>query len=391
MSNAPNYKDTLTLPQTSFPMRGDLVENEPKRLEIWEKNGLYHKITAARKAAGAPDFILHDGPPFANGDVHMGTALNKLLKDMVVKSKTMAGFHAPFVPGWDCHGLPIEFKVVKQAAGLEPAEIRRRCTEFAAGFIDIQRASFRRLGVFGDWKNPYLTMDPAYEASILRVFAKLVENGCIYQSKKPVQWSYGAQTALAEAEVEYADKISPSIFVKFPLTSGALAGKANMVIWTTTPWTLPANLGIALHPEFTYVVGNFSNGETEQTFIIVCELLESFAEKTGYALKETLSEIKGRELEDEEAQHPFLDRKSKIILANYVTTETGTGAVHTAPGHGADDYVAGQQNGLGVLSPVDDEGKFTEEVGVAELVGKHVFQSNKRIIEMAKHSKKSTK
>ncbi|MFN4942594.1 MAG: class I tRNA ligase family protein, partial [Akkermansiaceae bacterium] len=197
MSNAPNYKDTLTLPQTSFPMRGDLVENEPKRLEIWEKNGLYHKITAARKAAGAPDFILHDGPPFANGDVHMGTALNKLLKDMVVKSKTMAGFHAPFVPGWDCHGLPIEFKVVKQAAGLEPAEIRRRCTEFAAGFIDIQRASFRRLGVFGDWKNPYLTMDPAYEASILRVFAKLVENGCIYQSKKPVQWSYGAQTALA--------------------------------------------------------------------------------------------------------------------------------------------------------------------------------------------------
>ncbi len=367
-------------------MRGDLVENEPKRLEIWEKNGLYHKITAARKAAGAPDFILHDGPPFANGDVHMGTALNKLLKDMVVKSKTMAGFHAPFVPGWDCHGLPIEFKVVKQAAGLEPAEIRRRCTEFASGFIDIQRASFRRLGVFGDWKNSYLTMDPAYEASILRVFAKLVENGSIYQSKKPVQWSYGAQTALAEAEVEYADKVSSAIFVKFPLTTGALAGKANMVIWTTTPWTLPANLGIALHPEFTYVVGKFSNGETEQTFIIVRELLETFAEKTGYALKETLSEIKGRELEGAEAQHPFLDRTSKLILANFVTTETGTGAVHIAPGHGADDYVAGQQNGLAVLSPVDDEGHFTEEVGLAELVGKHVFQSNKRIIEILTES-----
>ncbi len=393
MSNAPNYKDTLTLPQTSFPMRGDLVENEPKRLEIWEKNGLYHKITSARKAAGAPDFILHDGPPFANGDVHMGTALNKLLKDMVVKSKTMAGFHAPFIPGWDCHGLPIEFKVVKQAAGLEPAEIRRRCTEFAAGFIDIQRASFRRLGVFGDWKNPYLTMDPAYEASILRVFAKLVENGCIYQSKKPVQWSYGAQTALAEAEVEYADKISPSIFVKFPLKGSVGVPPAlsnipdiNMVIWTTTPWTLPANLGIALHPEFTYVVGKFSNGEKEEAFVIVRELIEAFAEKTGYALKQTLSEIKGKELEGAEAQHPFLDRKSKIILANYVTTETGTGAVHTAPGHGADDYVAGQQNGLGVLSPVDDEGKFTEEVGVAELVGKHVFQSNKRIIEILTES-----
>ncbi|MES2982247.1 MAG: isoleucine--tRNA ligase [Verrucomicrobiota bacterium] len=393
MSTAPNYKDTLTLPQTSFPMRGDLVENEPKRLEIWEKNGLYHKITAARKAAGAPDFILHDGPPFANGDVHMGTALNKLLKDMVVKSKTMAGFHAPFVPGWDCHGLPIEFKVVKQAAGLEPAEIRRRCAEFAAGFIDIQRASFRRLGVFGDWKNPYLTMDPAYESSILRVFAKLVENGSIYQSKKPVQWSYGAQTALAEAEVEYADKVSPSIFVKFPLNGSAGVSPAlsnlknvNMVIWTTTPWTLPANLGIAVHPEFTYVVGTFSNGETEQTFIIVRELLEAFAEKTGYVLKETLSEIKGRELEGAEAQHPFLDRTSKLILANFVTTETGTGAVHIAPGHGADDYVAGQQNGLGVLSPVDDEGHFTEEVGLAELVGKHVFQSNKRIIEILTES-----
>ena len=294
MSNAPNYKDTLTLPQTGFPMRGDLVQNEPQRLAIWEKSGLYAKIIAARKAAGAPDFILHDGPPFANGDVHMGTALNKLLKDMVVKSKTMSGFHAPFVPGWDCHGLPIEFKVVKQAAGLEPAEIRRRCAEFASGFIDIQRSSFRRLGVFGDWENPYLTMDPAYEASILRVFEKLVENGSIYQSKKPVQWSYGAQTALAEAEVEYADKVSPAIFVKFPLVSSHLTGEVNMVIWTTTPWTLPANLGIALHPEFTYVVGKFSNGET---YVIVRELIEAFTEKTGHALTETLSEIKGKELE----------------------------------------------------------------------------------------------
>ncbi len=384
MSTAPNYKDTLTLPQTTFPMRGDLVQNEPKRLEIWENSGLYAKITAARKAAGAPDYILHDGPPFANGDVHMGTALNKLLKDMVVKSKTMAGFHAPFVPGWDCHGLPIEFKVVKQAAGLEPAEIRRRCAEFAKGFIDIQRASFKRLGVFGDWENPYLTMAPAYEANILRVFAKLVENGSIYQSKKPVQWSYGAQTALAEAEVEYADKVSPAIFVKFELERWLQP--ASIPIWTTTPWTLPANLGIALHPEFTYVVGKFSKGETEDTFVIVRELVEAFAVKTGYALKETIQEIKGKELEGLEAKHPFLDRTSKVILANFVTTETGTGAVHIAPGHGADDYVAGQQNGLGVLSPVDDEGNFTEEVGLAELVGKHVFQSNKRIIEILAES-----
>ncbi|MEO8616468.1 MAG: isoleucine--tRNA ligase, partial [Luteolibacter sp.] len=379
---APNYKDTLTLPQTTFPMRGDLVQNEPARLEAWENAGLYEKILARRRAQNAPEFILHDGPPFANGDVHMGTALNKLLKDLVVKSKTMAGFTAPFVPGWDCHGLPIEFKVVKEAAGLEPAEIRRRCTEFASKFIDIQRASFRRLGVFGDWKNPYLTMNPGYEASILRVFAKLVENGNIYQAKKPVQWSYGAQTALAEAEVEYADKESPAIFVKFPLVSGPFAGKASMVIWTTTPWTLPANLGIALHPEFTYVVGKFIKDDEVETFVIVSQLIGAFTEKTGYALAETLQESKGKEFEGFEAGHPFLDRTSKLILANFVTTETGTGAVHIAPGHGADDYVAGQQNGLAVLSPVDNEGKFTEEVGLDELVGMHVFKSNTRIIEI---------
>lgn len=364
-------------------MRGDLVKNEPKRLDAWEKKGLYERIVGARKAAGAPDFILHDGPPFANGDVHMGTALNKLLKDMVVKSKTMAGFHAPFVPGWDCHGLPIEFKVVKQAAGLEPAEIRRRCTEFAAGFIDIQRASFKRLGVFGDWQNPYLTMDPGYEANVLRVFAKLVESGAIYQSKKPVQWSYGAQTALAEAEVEYADKVSFAIFVKFEITEGpeVLAGAA-IPIWTTTPWTLPANLGIALHPEFKYVVGDFSKDGEEARFVVAEDLIEAFSEKTGCSLVRRVHELKGKELEGAEAQHPFLDRSSKVILANFVTKDAGTGAVHIAPGHGADDYVAGQQNGLGVLSPVDDLGQFTEEVGLSELVGQHVFKSNKRIIEI---------
>jgi isoleucyl-tRNA synthetase len=379
---APNYKDTLTLPQTTFPMRGDLVQNEPARLERWENDGLYEKILARRRSQNAPEFILHDGPPFANGDVHMGTALNKLLKDLVVKSKTMAGFTAPFIPGWDCHGLPIEFKVVKETAGLEPAEIRRRCTEFASKFIDIQRASFRRLGVFGDWKNPYLTMNPGYEASILRVFAKLVENGSIYQAKKPVQWSYGAQTALAEAEVEYADKESPAIFVKFPLTDGS----ASMVIWTTTPWTLPANLGIALHPDFTYITGSFKKDEIEETFVIVRELIEDFSQKTGFTLTATLDERKGRSFEGLTAHHPFLARTSKIILANFVTTETGTGAVHIAPGHGADDYVAGQQNGLAVLSPVDDSGKFTPEAGLDELVGMHVFKSNDRIIEILTES-----
>jgi isoleucyl-tRNA synthetase len=384
--SAPNYKDTLTLPQTTFPMRGDLVENEPKRLERWENDGLYAKIIARRRAQNAPEFILHDGPPFANGDVHMGTALNKLLKDLVVKSKTMAGFTTPFIPGWDCHGLPIEFKVVKKAAGLEPAEIRRRCAEFAKEFIDIQRGSFRRLGVFGDWQNPYLTMNPGYEASILRVFSKLVENGSVYQSKKPVQWSYGAQTALAEAEVEYQDKESPAVFVKFPLERGIHS--ASIVIWTTTPWTLPANLGLAVHPEFTYVIGRFKNeiADREETLVIVRELIEAFHNKTGFALVETLEEIKGRQLEGLLAKHPFLDRTSKVILANFVTTETGTGVVHIAPGHGADDYVAGQQNGLAVLSPVDDEGKFTAEVGLDELIGVHVFKSNDRIIEILAES-----
>jgi isoleucyl-tRNA synthetase len=385
---APNLKDTLRLPQTSFPMRGDLVQNEPARLARWESGGLYQRILARRRAAAAPDFILHDGPPFANGDVHMGTALNKLLKDLVVKSKTMAGFAVPFIPGWDCHGLPIEFKVVKEAAGLDAPEIRRRCTEFANRFIDIQRASFRRLGVFGDWENPYLTMDPAYEADILRVFAKLVENGAVYQSKKPVQWSYGAQTALAEAEVEYQDKQSPAVFVKFPIAIGDLAGLSSIVIWTTTPWTLPANLGLALHPEITYVVGRFVNeiAGREERLVIAAELIEAFHQKTGFALVETFAEVKGREFDGLEAEHPFLDRISKVILANFVTTETGTGIVHIAPGHGADDYVAGQQNGLEVLSPVADDGTFTEEVGLDELVGVHVFKSNERIIEILAES-----
>ena len=381
-----DYKDTVLLPKTDFPMKGDLVEREPERLARWESDGLYARIISRRKAQNAPKFVLHDGPPFANGDVHMGTALNKVLKDLVVKSKTMAGFEAPFVPGWDCHGLPIEFKVVKQTQGLEPAEIRRRCTEFAEKFIDIQRASFKRLGVFGDWQNPYLTMDPGYEAEIVRVFAKLVENGVVYQSKKPVQWSYGAHTALAEAEVEYADKISPSIYVKFPLTPSGAAklgiGNASMAIWTTTPWTLPANLGIAVHPDFDYVVGQFGGNGRKEILIVVKELVAALTEKTGMRLVETLKELKGRELENITAKHPFLDRESRVILAQFVTTDTGTGAVHIAPGHGSDDYVVGQQYGLGVLSPVDDDGNYTDECGLPDLVGKHVFQCNEPVIEL---------
>ncbi len=383
---ASSYKDTLNLPETEFPMRGDLVKREPSRLENWEKQDLYAKIIEKRKAAGSEDFILHDGPPFANGDVHMGTALNKVLKDLVIKSKTMAGYHCPYIPGWDCHGLPIEFKVVKESRGLEPAEIRRRSEAFAREFIDIQRKSFRRLGVLGDWENPYLTLSPEYEADIIRVFATLVDKGLVYQSKKPVQWSYGAQTALAEAEVEYEDRKDPAVFVKFPLTTGDLAGKSSLVIWTTTPWTLPANLGVALHPRFIYVQGEFTHGEDGrvENLIIVKELVDKFTEKTGFAPSGDLEEFKGETLEGEEAQHPFLDRTSKVILAEFVTTETGTGAVHIAPGHGSDDYVAGQQNNLGLLSPVDDDGNFTEEVGVDFLVGEHVFEGNFKIMKLLK-------
>ncbi|MEM9017923.1 MAG: class I tRNA ligase family protein, partial [Verrucomicrobiota bacterium] len=298
-SNSPGgYKATLNLPETEFPMRGDLVKREPVRLESWEKAGLYEQIIAKRKESDAPRFVLHDGPPFANGDVHMGTALNKVLKDLVLKSKSMAGYECPYIPGWDCHGLPIEFKVVKESKGLEPAEIRRRSEEFARGYIDIQRKSFRRLGVLGDWENPYLTLAPEYEADIIRVFATLVEKGLVYQSKKPVQWSYGAQTALAEAEVEYEDVKDPAIFVKFPLVGGEFADKASMVIWTTTPWTLPANLGIAVHPRFTYLVGEFTHAEREvtETLVIVKELVEAFEEKTGFAPSGDLVEIKGESL-----------------------------------------------------------------------------------------------
>lgn len=379
-----SYKATLHLPDTEFPMRGDLVKREPARLEKWERDSLYQEIISKRKSEGAERFILHDGPPFANGDVHMGTALNKVLKDFVLKSKTMAGYECPYIPGWDCHGLPIEFKVVKESRGLDAPEIRRRSEAFAREYIDIQRNSFRRLGVLGDWENPYLTLSPEYEADIIRVFATLVEKGLVYQSQKPVQWSYGAQTALAEAEVEYVDVKDPAIFVKFPLVTGPLAGESAMVIWTTTPWTLPANLGIAVHPHFTYVRGEFTHAErgVTENLVLLKDLVDAFGEKTGFFPAGELIECKGAEFEGAEARHPFLERTSRVILADFVTTETGTGAVHIAPGHGSEDYLAGQQNGLGLLSPVDDLGKFTAEVGVESLVGQHVLESNVPIIKL---------
>ena len=381
-SSATSYKESIFLPDTTFPMRGDLTQREPQRLKKWEEEELYSRIIERRKKQGAPSFVLHDGPPFANGDVHMGTALNKVLKDTVIKSKTMAGYYAPFVPGWDCHGLPIEAKVVKEAQGLEPADIRRRCAEFARTYIDQQRASFRRLGVFGDWKNPYITMDPAYEAWVLRVFAKLVEAGAVYQSMRPVQWSYAHHTALAEAEVEYQEDTSTAIYVAFPMQEPVHGHACKLVIWTTTPWTLPSNLGIALHPDSVYVVQKFCKDGAEEAYLLARDLVETFCSKCELEAGEVLAELAGRELEGKKARHPFLDRDALIMMGQFVTMDTGTGAVHIAPGHGADDYNVGMQYGLPVLSPVDDDGLYTAECGVPALVGKHVFDSNEDVIQM---------
>jgi isoleucyl-tRNA synthetase len=374
-----NYKDTLNLPKTDFPMKANLAAREPEILKNWEQSQLYQQIQKAR--AGAELFVLHDGPPFANGDVHMGTALNKILKDLVVKSKTMAGFRAPYVPGWDCHGLPIEYKVVKESRELSPLEVRKKSEAFARKFIDIQRAQFKRLGVLGDWEHPYLTMDSGYEAEILRCFAGFVEKGLVYESLKPVFWSTGAQTALAEAEVEYQDREDTVVWVKFPIVTGALKGKASIAIWTTTPWTLPANLAIAVHPKELYVVQEFQREGVSEVLLLADKLVPQFCAATKFEpTGEPLQSFPGNKIEGIGAQHPFLPRTAIVLTADFVTMDTGTGAVHIAPGHGEDDYSLGKTNGLPVLSPVDDHGHYTEEVGVPELSGKYVFDANADVV-----------
>jgi isoleucyl-tRNA synthetase len=385
---AQNYKDTLNLPRTDFPMKANLAQREPELLKKWEETRVYQQIQKAR--ANAELFVLHDGPPFANGDVHMGTALNKILKDFVVKSQTMLGKRAPYVPGWDCHGLPIEYKVVKESRDLAPLEVRKRCEAFARKFIDIQREQFKRLGVFGDWEHPYLTMDPKYEAEILRAFAIFVEKGLVYQSMKPVFWSTGAQTALAEAEVEYQERDDTAVFVKFPIISGALKDKASIAIWTTTPWTLPANLLIAVHPKEIYVVQEFTSPKVEgtsgprtETLVLADKLVPQFCAATGFEpIGEPMQSFLGDKLEGIGAQHPFLPRTAMVLPAEFVTMDSGTGAVHIAPGHGEDDYVLGSKHSFPILSPVDDHGRYTNEVGIPELVGKYVFDANADIIRI---------
>src|SRR6266480_4332757 len=378
-----NYKDTLNLPRTEFPMKANLAAREPEMLKVWEDSGLYQQIQKSRK--GRDLFVLHDGPPFANGDVHMGTALNKILKDFVVKSQTMLGKRAPYVPGWDCHGLPIEYKVVKESRALSPLEVRKKSEAFARKFVNVQREQFKRLGVFGDWENPYLTMDPKYEAEILRAFAVFVEEGLVYQSKKPVFWSTGAQTALAEAEVEYQDRDDTAVYVRFLLPSdqvakiGSLTDKpVSIAIWTTTPWTLPANLAIAVDPSAEYEI--LSN--RDERVIVARKLRDQFIQQTGFVAPEESTFRVGKQLVGLQAQHPFLDRKSTVLAADFVAMDTGTGLVHIAPGHGEDDYWLGRANGLEILSPVDDHGRFTDEARLPNLTGKYVFDANSDIVDL---------
>src|SRR5947208_15219079 len=345
-----NYKDTLNLPRTDFPMKANLAQREPELLKKWEETRVYEQIQKTR--ANAELFVLHDGPPFANGDVHMGTALNKILKDFVVKSQTMLGTCAPYVPRWDCHGVPIEHKLVKESRDLAPLEVRKRCEAFARKFIYIQREQFKRLGVFGDWEHPYLTMDPSYEAEILCAFAIFVEKGLVYQSMKPVFWSTGAQTALAEAEVEYQERDDTAVFVKFPIISGVLKDRASIAIWTTTPWTLPANLLIAVHPKEIYVVQEFSKAKAEgssaprtETLVLADKLVPQFCAATGFdPTGEPMQSFSGDKLEGIGAQHPFLPRTAMVLPAEFVSMDSGTGAVHIAPGHGEDDYALGLKN-----------------------------------------------
>ena len=379
----PEWKDTVNLPRTDFPMKANLAAREPELLKLWEETHLYEQILKSREDREL--FVLHDGPPFANGDVHMGTALNKILKDFVVKSQTMLGKRAPYVPGWDCHGLPIEYKVVKESRGLSPLDIRKKSEAFARKFINIQRQQFKRLGVFGDWEHPYLTMDPKYEAEILRAFAVFAQEGLVYQSKKPVFWSTGAQTALAEAEVEYQERDDTAVYVKFRLTPDGekIVGRSPtyLVIWTTTPWTLPANLAVAFNPKLSYRLS--TRGSENYIAGIVPSPPEGIDEPIpGEPGLRVSLEMPAQILSQLEYQHPFLNRTGRVFAADFVTGDAGTGLVHIAPGHGEDDYLLGKEKGLPILSPVDDHGRFTKEAALPNLTGKYVFAANRDIVEL---------
>jgi len=375
-----DYGKTLNLPRTEFPMRGNLPQREPEILEFWEKEDIYHKV--AEKNQGKPKFILHDGPPYANGDIHMGHTLNKVLKDIIVKFKSMDGFDAPYVPGWDTHGLPIEQQAIKALGinrhAVSTVEFRNKCKEYALKYVDIQRKGFKRLGVRGDWENPYLTLQPHFEAKQIEVFGEMAKRGYIYKGLKPVYWCASCETALAEAEVEYADKKSHSIYVKFAVKDGKglLPEKDTyVVIWTTTPWTLPANVAICLHPDFEYVLVKAG----ADNLVLAKELLGAFAEAVGVGEYEITASFKGADLEFVVCQHPFVERESVLILGEHVTLDAGTGCVHTAPGHGQEDFEIGQKYNLPVINPIDNRGRFTEEGG--RFKGLSTEEGNKAVIE----------
>ncbi len=379
-----DYKKTLNLPQTTFAMKANLPQNEPKRLEQWRAMNLYERIR--EKSAGRPKFILHDGPPYANGRIHIGHALNKTLKDIVVKSRTMLGFDSPYIPGWDCHGLPIEHAVNKELGSkrneMSSADIRRACRQFAAKYIDVQREDFIRLGVFGDWDHPYTTMSFDYEADIADALGRFFETGAVYKGLKPVHWCTYDQSALAEAEVEYRDHTSPSIYVRFRMQEEAIKEldlpiekPLYAVIWTTTPWTLPANLAIAVKPEFEYAIVEHDG----ENYILASELVAQVAPKFGWTDYKVGKLYKGAALEHLRYTHPFIEREGFIVTGDYVTLDAGTGLVHTAPGHGADDFATGRRYELEIYTPVNHRGEFTQDVPF--WAGTHVFKANPKIVE----------
>ncbi|MEB6035549.1 isoleucine--tRNA ligase [Staphylococcus pseudoxylosus] len=380
-----DYKDTLLMPKTDFPMRGGLPNKEPKIQEEWDEKNIYQKVLD--KNEGNPSYILHDGPPYANGNLHMGHALNKILKDIITRYKSMRGYYTPYVPGWDTHGLPIEQALTKKGVKrkeLSVAEFRKKCEAFALEQIENQKKDFKRLGIKGDFNDPYITLKPEYEAAQIRLFGEMADKGLIYKGKKPVYWSPSSESSLAEAEIEYQDKRSPSIYVAFDVKDGKgiVDPDAKFIIWTTTPWTLPSNVAITVHPDLTYGQYNV-NG---QKYIIGKDLASDVVEALGWD-EDTLvleKEFKGKELEYVEAQHPFFERESLVINGLHVTTDAGTGCVHTAPGHGEDDYIVGQKYNLPVISPVDDKGVFTDEAGQFE--GMFYDKANKAITDLLKEN-----
>jgi isoleucyl-tRNA synthetase len=381
MAEPLELKKTLNLPKTDFPMKAGLPQNEPKQLAAWEESHLYERILEARK--GQPLFVLHDGPPYPTGTIHLGTGLNKILKDMIVKSKSMAGHYAPYVPGWDCHGLPIETQVEKELGGkgrVSPTEFRKLCREFATRYVEQHKRDFKRLGVLGRWGHPYLTMNHDYEAIVAGALLDFMEKGFVYRGRKPVYWCIYDTTALAEAEVEYEDHTSPSIWVKFGVAGGnsELAGlnDVSAVVWTTTPWTLPHNRALAFHPDFDYVVVETEKG----ALLLAAERVAALQAECGIKEVRVRSNWEGRDFEGAKFQHPFLPMQVPGILADYVTLDQGSGIVHTAPGHGADDFLSGQKYGLEIYAPIDDRGVYLE--GLPEYKGKNVFEANPLIVKL---------